>query len=129
MRLEDHAGTMAEVHALSVDEFVDERGRNHFREWFDRLDGSARSHVERRLRQIRLGNTSDSKGVGAGVIESRINTGPGFRLYYGRDGATLVILLGGGTKHRQEKDIVEAKRRWEEYKWRQQSAQSSDRES
>jgi len=58
------------------------------------------------------------KGVGAGVFESRIDFGPGVRMYFGKDGATVVILLGGGTKKRQARDIADAHRRWQDYKQR-----------
>jgi putative addiction module killer protein len=61
---------------------------------------------------------SAAKGVGAGVIELKLDFGPGYRVYFGRDGATLVILLGGGTKKRQQSDIVAAQQLWREYKER-----------
>ena len=64
------------------------------------------------------GNLSSSKGIGEGVFECRIDFGPGYRIYFGKDGDALVILLGGGTKKRQEKDIVNAKILWKEYKRR-----------
>ena len=65
------------------------------------------------------GNTSNVKGVGGGVSECRIDTGPGYRIYFGSDGDTLIILLGGGTKDRQQRDIVAARELWQEYKRRQ----------
>jgi len=58
------------------------------------------------------------KGVGAGVFESRIDFGPGYRIYFGKDGGELVILLGGGTKKRQQSDIETAHARWHDYKRR-----------
>jgi putative addiction module killer protein len=64
------------------------------------------------------GNLSNSKGIGEGVFECRIDFGPGYRIYFGKDGDALVILLGGGTKKRQQKDIVNAKILWKEYKRR-----------
>ncbi|MCY4136980.1 MAG: hypothetical protein OXF56_01780 [Rhodobacteraceae bacterium] len=64
------------------------------------------------------GNFSNVKGVGAGILEYRIDFGPGYRSYFGKDGATLVVLLGGGTKARQQRDIVAARNCWQEYKWR-----------
>jgi putative addiction module killer protein len=60
------------------------------------------------------------KGVGAGVSESRIDFGPGYRIYFGKDGERIVILLGGGTKKRQQKDINDAIARWQDYKKRKQ---------
>lgn len=64
------------------------------------------------------GNLSNAKGVGAGVSEYRVNFGPGYRVYFGKDGDKLIILLGGGTKKRQRNDIEEAKTLWREYKLR-----------
>jgi putative addiction module killer protein len=64
------------------------------------------------------GNFSNSKGIGERVFECRVDFGPGYRIYFGKDGDTLVILLGGGTKKRQQKDIVNAKILWKEYKRR-----------
>jgi putative addiction module killer protein len=65
-----------------------------------------------------LGNLSGVKSVGTGVHECRINFGPGYRVYFGRDGERIVILLGGGTKQRQENDIQLALERWQDYKRR-----------
>ena len=69
---------------------------------------------------IRLGqgNFSNVKGVGSGVFEYRIDFGPGYRIYLGKDGDRLVILLGGGTKKRQNTDIAMAIARWQDYKQR-----------
>lgn len=63
------------------------------------------------------------KGVGAGVFEFRIDFGPGYRLYFGKDGETLIILLGGGTKKRQDRDITTAHERWSDYKRRKEKEQ------
>lgn len=62
------------------------------------------------------------KGVGAGVLEYRIDFGPGYRIYFGRDGDQLVLLLGGGTKKRQQNDIEAARSRWGDYKRRRKEA-------
>jgi len=64
------------------------------------------------------GNFSQSKAVGEGVSELRMDFGPGFRVYFGKDGEQLVILLGGGSKRRQQADIEAAKALWKEYKQR-----------
>jgi putative addiction module killer protein len=64
------------------------------------------------------GNFSRAKGVGSGVFESKIDFGPGYRIYFGRDGERLVILIGGGTKKRQQQDIAEAQACWADYKRR-----------
>ena len=86
-------------------EYVDERGRNHFARWHSRLDSVATSRVDRALVQIGRGNLSNAPGVGRGVFEYRIHSGPGYRIYFGRYGDALIILLGGGTKDRQQRDI------------------------
>ena len=70
------------------------------------------------LARIRQGNLSNVKGVGAGVFEYRIDFGPGYRVYFGRDGDSLVILFAGGTKRRQQHDIATAQARWADYKKR-----------
>jgi putative addiction module killer protein len=64
------------------------------------------------------GNFSNTKGVGAGVFECRIDFGAGYRIYFGKDGETVVILLGGGTKKRQSNDIRAAQACWADYRWR-----------
>jgi len=68
------------------------------------------------LYRLELGNFSNVKNIGAGVYEFRINFGPGYRIYFGREGDQVIILLGGGTKKRQETDIKTAKKEWKKYK-------------
>ena len=70
---------------------------------------------------MRQGNLSNVKGVGQGVFEFRINYGPGYRIYFGKDGDRIVILLGGGDKSRQQNDINAARRRWGDYKIRKRN--------
>jgi putative addiction module killer protein len=65
-----------------------------------------------------LGNFSNVEGVGSGVFEYKLDVGPGYRIYFGKDGKTLVILLGGGTKRRQQSDINAALANWQDYKRR-----------
>jgi putative addiction module killer protein len=93
------------------------RGRSiPFSEWLDSLkDARAVGIVRARLNRIRLGNFGDCKTVGGGVEELRIDFGPGYRVYFGRKGCALVILLGGGDKKTQAKDILRARKHWEEY--------------
>jgi putative addiction module killer protein len=68
------------------------------------------------LARMEQGNFSNAKGVGEGVLEYKIDFGPGYRVYFGRDGDTIVILLTGGTKKRQQRDIDTAKAYWRDYK-------------
>ncbi len=67
------------------------------------------------------GNLSNTKGVGTGVFESRIDFGPGYRVYFGKDGETVIVLVGGGTKKQQTRDIQLAKRRWLDYRRRKKA--------
>jgi len=68
--------------------------------------------------RISLGNFSNIEGVGSGVFEYKLDFGPGYRIYFGKDGETLVILLGGGTKKRQQGDVNAALANWQDYKRR-----------
>ena len=67
-----------------------------------------------------MNNLSNAKGIGGGILEYRIDFGPGYRVYFGKDGEALVILLGGGTKKHQQRDIDAAKIYWKNYKDRKQ---------
>jgi putative addiction module killer protein len=84
------------------------------------LNSQAAAKVATALTRLALGNVSNVKGVGSGVLELRIDFGPGYRVYFGKDGERLIILLGGGTKKRQQNDINAAVADWEEYKRRKQ---------
>ena len=87
-----------------------------FDEWLESLRDSAfQRAIDARLTRIRDGNFGDHKSVGEGVFELRVPKGPGLRVYYGLDGDTLVILLGGGDKSTQEKDIRQAQELWRAY--------------
>ena len=103
---------------IDVKEYEDSEGRSPFGRWFDRLGYEAAARVSTSVIRIGQGNLSSAKGVGAGVWEYRINFGPGYRVYFGRDGEKVVILLGGGTKKRQQNDIDTAKAHWRDYKQR-----------
>ncbi|MGL4512805.1 MAG: type II toxin-antitoxin system RelE/ParE family toxin [Lacipirellulaceae bacterium] len=107
-----------------VVEYQDEEARRPFADWFDDLDSQTALRVRTRLARAEAGNLGDSKSVGGGVSEMRIDFGPGYRVYFGRDGDTLVVLLGGGTKRRQSADIEVAKSRWEDYKQRKREGRS-----
>jgi putative addiction module killer protein len=103
---------------IKLREYVDASGCNPFVHWRAELDNFARARVTRALVRLEQGNTSSLKAVGEGVIELKVDFGPGYRIYMARDGAALVILLGGGTKKRQQKDIETARERWLDYKRR-----------
>jgi putative addiction module killer protein len=99
-----------------IAEYVDSEGRSPFRRWFDRLDMSAATRVSGAIAKVEYGNDGAVKGLGDGVCEIKIGWGPGYRVYFGFDGSTLVILLAGGTKQRQNQDIANAKAYWAAYK-------------
>ena len=103
---------------FDVREYIDLRGRGQYRKWFDGLNSSAAAKVATALTRLSGANFSNVKGVGAGLFEYRVDFGPGYRIYFGKDGERLVILLGGGSKSRQRSDIVAAAARWQEYKKR-----------
>ncbi|WP_028137467.1 type II toxin-antitoxin system RelE/ParE family toxin [Bradyrhizobium japonicum] len=95
--------------------------RSPFRDWHDGLDAQAAAAVSVAIGRLADGNTSNVKPIGEGAAELKINRGPGYRVYFGWDGSVLVILLGGGTKHRQQTDISVALRRWRDYKARKRN--------
>jgi putative addiction module killer protein len=103
---------------LEIRYHLSEAGRSPFEAWFSSLDSAARAKVAVAIARLEQGNTSNVKSVGKGVLEYRINFGPGYRVYFGRDGATLVILLIGGTKKRQQQDVAKAAGLWADYKKR-----------
>lgn len=81
-------------------------------------DARARAKLEIRFLRVASGNFGDAKAVGEGVVELREGIGPGYRVYLGRHGTTLVLLLGGGDKRSQQSDIEQAKADWADWKWR-----------
>ena len=103
---------------MELCEFEDDNGRSPFKIWFKALDVIGAARIQRVLTRLELGNTSSVKGVGGGVFELRIDFGPGYRVYFGKDGSEIVILLGGGTKKRQNRDIHTAQANWQSYKRR-----------
>lgn len=92
-----------------------EDGKRPFQKWLEGIDRQARRKVEIALLRLEEGNTGSLKSVGGGVHEIRLTHGPGYRVYLGREGDQLVILLHGGTKKRQSDDIARAKDFWRAY--------------
>jgi putative addiction module killer protein len=105
-----------------LQEYLDLAGLNRYRAWFNELDVAAAVKATTALERLAQGNKSSIKSVGQGVSEYRIDFGPGYRIYFGRDGDRLIILLGGGSKKRQNQDITDAKAAWLEYKDRKKGA-------
>ena len=96
--------------------YVAADGRQPFAEWFAELESVARAKVTRAIVRLEQGNFSSVKSVGKSVFEYRIDFGPGYRVYFGQDGPAFVILLTGGTKKRQQRDIDAARMDWQNYK-------------
>jgi len=106
---------------LTVVEYIRENGANPFRAWFERLHAQAAAKVAAATVRLETGNLTSVKWIGA-IGEYRIDWGPGYRIYLARDGDALIILLGGGTKQRQQGDIERATAMWAEYKARKAAA-------
>lgn len=95
--------------------YVNAAGRTPYAEWHARLDSAVRARVTVAIYRLEAGNFSAAKGAGSGIFELRLDFGPGYRVYFGKDGEQFVILLGGGTKKRQQADIDAAQALWQEY--------------
>ena len=107
---------------IAIEEFITEQGVSPFGEWFSDLDAQAAAIVTVALARLADGNTSKVEPIGEGAAELKINRGPGYRIYFGWDGKAPVILLGGGTKRRQNDDIAEALSHWRNYNDRKAKA-------
>ena len=105
---------------VEIREYIDAKGHSPYARWFNRLNAQAAAKVAIVLVRMEQGNLSNAKGVGGGVLECRIDFGPGYRVYFGKEGDTLIVLLGGGTKRFQQQDIETARELWREYKRRKQ---------
>ena len=101
---------------IETREYRTDDGVSPFARWFTALNAQAALKVRTAIARMEAGNFSSAKSVGAGVSECRIDFGPGYRVYFGKDGHRLVILLGGGTKKRQQNDIDAARGCWANYK-------------
>src|SRR6266849_3156233 len=101
--------------SFQIREYV-ENGRSPYAEWFGGLDETTAARVNTYIRRLEAGNFGAAKSLQEGVFELRLDFGPGYRVYYGRDGRTVIILLGGGSKRRQGADIAAAVERWKRYK-------------
>jgi putative addiction module killer protein len=107
---------------LNLKEYIDARGHNHYREWVSDLDASVGARIDKSVLKMGNGLFTDIKPEGEGISALRVNFGPGYRVYFGQDGDQLIILLAGGTKRRQEKDILLARALWVECKRRKRES-------
>ncbi len=103
---------------IELQEYTNTDGRSPFAAWFNDLDAPAAAKIATALIRVEQGNFSNAKGVGEGILEYRVDFGAGYRIYFGKDGKRLVILLAGGTKKHQQRDIEAAQARWKDYKQR-----------
>ena len=100
---------------LTVREYLSADGRSLFREWLNDIDIAARARIQARVLRFEMGNLGESKSVGGGVWEARLMFGPGYRIYFGKEGRSIILLLLGGDKSSQAADIRKARRLWKEY--------------
>ncbi len=107
---------------MRILEYLSPDGASPFSVWFNHLDAQAAAKITVALMRMESGNVSNVKSVGLGVLEWRLDWGPGYRIYFGREGNDWIILLAGGTKQRQQRDIANASARWLEYKKRKKDA-------
>ncbi|MBO1347643.1 MAG: type II toxin-antitoxin system RelE/ParE family toxin [Hormoscilla sp. GUM202] len=109
-----------EVRPRKIRRYITPDDRVPFEEWYNSLrDGKAKVKIDARLERIELGNLGDYRSVGESVFELRINYGPGYRVYFGQTGSTIVLLLCGGDKSTQQQDIRKAKEYWTDYEKRE----------
>ncbi len=108
--------------------YIDTDGKQPFARWFETLDAIAAAKITVALARMEQGNFSNVEPVGEGVSEYKLDFGPGYRVYFGKDGEKLVILLTGGTKKRQDSDIARAKAYWQDYKRRTKQLAKKDGE-
>ncbi len=101
---------------VEVRYYSDGQGRRPFKDWLSELDKTASSRIDEAIEGIMGGNFSNVKGLGGGLLEYRLHFGPGYRIYFGRDGQALVVLLAGGIKAGQQRDIKKARAMWQDYK-------------
>ena len=105
-----------EAQPRSVVFYIDQSGRKPFVEWLENLSISFQDRVLRRLQRVQLGNWGDYKRIGGGIFELRLHFGKGYRIYCAEDVDTVIVLLCGGNKDKQRKDVSLAKRYWDNYK-------------
>jgi putative addiction module killer protein len=97
-------------------EALSSKDRNPFRIWLRSLSDLVAARVQARLYAVELGKLGDHKSVGSGICELRLHFGPGYRIYFAREGPLVIVLLGGGDKGSQGRDIKKAKVLWQQYK-------------
>jgi len=106
---------------MEIRHYLTASGRDPYQEWLDKLkDLTGRIAIQRRVDRVAEGNFGDHKPLHEDVCKLRIDLGPGYRVYYAMESATIVLLLCGGSKRAQDADIKRATRYWREYQRRKQ---------
>lgn len=106
-----------EVSPKRIEIYRTKDGKCPFKDWLESLrDIVARSKIRKRLDRVEMGNLGEWRTVGEGVNELKINYGPGYRIYFGQEGQTVVILLCGGVKSSQQRDIIKAQEYWADWR-------------
>ena len=100
---------------LTIREYLSSDVKSPFRDWLEMLDISVRARIQARILRFEMGNLGDHKSVGGGVWEARVMFGPGYRIYFGKEGLSIILLLLGGDKSSQAGDIRKARQLWSEY--------------
>jgi len=101
---------------LIIREYLTPQGNNPFRDWLKSLDIRVQARIQARVLRFESGNLGDHKSVGGGVWEARLDFGPGYRLYFAKGGFSLILLLAGGDKASQSKDIRACQSFWADYR-------------
>lgn len=108
---------MLETRTRELEFYRTQNGRVPFTDWFESLrDQKTRTRIRGRLTRLEVGNFGDCQSIGGGVFELRIHFGPGYRIYFGKVANTILLLLCGGDKSSQQRDIERAKTYWRDYK-------------
>ena len=104
-------------HTIELQYYRTPNGKQPFTEWFESIrDKNTQNRIDKRLERLEDENFGDCQPVGGGVFELRLHFGPGYRIYFGQIGNSFVLLLCGGNKASQARDIELAKSYWREYK-------------
>lgn len=108
-----------EVQPREIRNYLTVDGKNIFDEWLDSLrDRRAKAKIRARLDRVEDGNLGDCKSVAEGVFELRIDYGPGYRIYFGKENIIIILLLCGGDKSTQKQDVDKAQEYWKDYRSR-----------
>ena len=112
---------------IQLTEYVNEKGVSVFQKWFNKLDQEAAARISTALYRLEAGNDAHLKSLGGGIYECKLNFGPGYRVYMGKENHAMIILLCGGSKKQQNKDIALARDLWRDYKLRKEKNNRSKR--